>query len=155
MKSFIIAILLACSTLFVNAQTRSDTIEVRKNRFIQHGLVLKPKQMLEMMSYNEDAFKQMKVAKGSADAANVLGFIGGALIGYPLGTLVGGGKPNWGLAAAGAGVLVVAIPFVSSYNRHAHAAVRIYNEDIRGQNSARLRFKVGLAPTAACVRITF
>lgn len=42
--------------------------------------------------------------------AQVLAGIGGALVGWQLGTYVGGGEPEWTLAAVGGGLIAVAIP---------------------------------------------
>lgn len=137
------------------AQYGSDTIQVRRNKFMKDGLLLKPKHMVEIMASHPEASKEMKIAKTNADVANVFGFIGGGLIGWPVGTLAGGGKPNWALAGAGAGVLLIAVPFAASYTRHAKAAVRIYNADIKEGKTARLRVKVGVTPTAAAITITF
>ena len=39
---------------------------------------------------------------------------GGFLIGWPLGTALAGGDPNWTLAAIGAGCVAIAIPRPSS-----------------------------------------
>ncbi|MCB0697311.1 MAG: hypothetical protein KDC07_08100 [Chitinophagaceae bacterium] len=47
---------------------------------------------------------------GLTVTGNVLAAVGGGLIGWPCGTYLGGGDPEWGLAIAGAGVLAVAIP---------------------------------------------
>lgn len=155
MKSSIITIILVCALVSAHAQTPSDTIEVRKNKFVKDGLFLKPKHMIEIMSANPEALKEMQVAKANFDGANVFGFIGGALIGWPLGTLAGGGKPNWALAGAGAGVVLLAVPFDLKYKRHAKAAVSIYNNDVKQKNSARLRFRMGVSPAAASLKITF
>ncbi len=47
---------------------------------------------------------------GLTIAANVLAIPGGALIGWPLGTAIGGGDPEWYLAGIGAGLVAIAIP---------------------------------------------
>lgn len=41
---------------------------------------------------------------------NVFAFIGGGLIGWPIGTLIGGGEPEWILAGIGAGCIAIGIP---------------------------------------------
>ncbi len=42
--------------------------------------------------------------------ANVLAIPGGALVGWTLGTAIGGGDPEWYLAGIGAGLIAIAIP---------------------------------------------
>lgn len=41
---------------------------------------------------------------------NVFAFVGGGLIGWPVGTLIGGGEPEWILAGIGAGCIAIGIP---------------------------------------------
>lgn len=47
---------------------------------------------------------------GLTVTGNILAGIGGALIGWPLGTAIGGGDPEWALAGIGAGFLAIGIP---------------------------------------------
>lgn len=56
------------------------------------------------------SYNSGKCSNGYTVSGNILAVIGGALIGWPLGTAIGGGDPEWVLAAAGAGVLAIAIP---------------------------------------------
>lgn len=72
----------------------------------------------------------MKVAKSNSDVAGVFGLAGGFLIGWPLGSLVGGRDPNWALVGIGAGLIAIGIPFSGSAVRHAKESVRIYNEGL-------------------------
>lgn len=51
----------------------------------------------------------------------------GFLIGWPIGTAIGGGDPNWLLAGIGAGILIVAIPVSKAATTNALKAVEIYN----------------------------
>jgi uncharacterized membrane protein YedE/YeeE len=105
--------------------------------------------MVSMMNDNPEALKLAKSANASYRAGNVLGFIGGFLIGYPIGTTLGGGEPEWGMAAAGAGVIVVALPIISSANKKMSRAVDLYNSSESSANSTHdFQFKgnaVGLA----------
>lgn len=61
----------------------------------------------------------MRKAKSNYDPAMVLGVIGGALVGWPLGTAIGGGDPNWTLAAIGDACIIGSIPLGSAFNKHA------------------------------------
>ncbi|KAA3438391.1 hypothetical protein [Rufibacter hautae] len=112
------------------AQSAADTIEVKKGfspAFKYNGENLNLNQLLEITKSNPEAYKEMKIAKGKATMANVLGYAGGFLLGYPVGTAIGGGKPNWGLAGVGAGIIALALPFNASLTKHAQNAARIYN----------------------------
>lgn len=126
--SFAFFFLIAMATL--SAQSLTDSIAV-KNRmgpvFLQHDKVLKPKQMVRIMEPVPNAYGYMEKAKSKFDVGTAIGYVGGALIGWPLGTLVAGGDPEWELAGIGAGLIVVSIPFASSYSRNARQAVGLYN----------------------------
>ncbi|MEZ5017166.1 MAG: hypothetical protein R2800_08950 [Flavipsychrobacter sp.] len=59
---------------------------------------------------NYQPTRSSECMNGYAIGAYVFGAAGGALIGYPLGTALGGGDPEWLLAGIGAGCLAIAIP---------------------------------------------
>jgi len=68
-----------------------------------------------------------KVAQTNYTMGNIFASVGGFLIGWPVGTALRGDKPNWNLAAAGAGLVVLGIPFVSAGNKKLKEAVDLYN----------------------------
>lgn len=109
-------------------------------KFEQNGEMLNPKRMLDLFQGNEEAYEAMKKAKANYDPAMVLSVIGGALIGWPLGTAIGGGDPNWALAGIGAVFVVGTIPLSKAFNRHAIRAVDIYNAKLQPSASAGLYF---------------
>ena len=102
-------------------------IEMRKSRFIYEGKVIKPREVLELMKSDEQAYPVFTKAMANYNAAQVLGFVGGFLVGWPLGTAIGGGDPNWGLAAGGGALILASIPLSVSFKKHAETAVSIYN----------------------------
>jgi hypothetical protein len=108
-------------------QSVKDTIEVRKRTFRMHGVVLKPRNMLELMQPCHKAYEEMRVAKRNYDYGSAFAGVGGFLIGWPLGTAFAGGEPQWALAGVGAGLIAISIPFSSGYKRHARNAVANYN----------------------------
>jgi hypothetical protein len=60
-----------------------------------------------------------------------LGFSGAILIAIPIGTVVAGGTPEWGLAAGGAALLLASIPFTTAFRGHTMQALDIYNAKSR------------------------
>ena len=128
MKLKLSFLLLLIATTLVAQQSQ---IEIQKAfggiKLMQNGQVLRPKMVLDIMKTNPEAVAEFKKAKSNFDADQVLGFVGGALIGWPLGTALGGGEPNWGLAAGGAGLVLVSIPLNAGYKKHATKAVELYN----------------------------
>ena len=111
-------------------QNQTDSIRIEKRLgtvFIQDGKLLTPKQLLEITKINHAAYEEMKVAKTYRSTAMVLGYAGGFFIGWPIGTAIGRGEPNWVLAGVGAGLILLSIPLSTSYSKHATEAVGIYN----------------------------
>lgn len=92
----------------------SDTIEIRKKaggyQFYQADGQLNMKQLQKIMKTNEQAYKKLRSGRSSNTMATILGYTGGFLIGWPLGTAIGGGDPNWTMAGIGAGLAAVSIP---------------------------------------------
>jgi hypothetical protein len=131
MKKFITMITI--SALFVSAgfsQALKDTISIERNAYLYQGEKLTIKELTDILKSNPEAHKEMKKAKSNATGAQIFGYIGGFMIGWPLGTAIGGGDPNWALAGIGVGVALISIPFVSKANNHAKNAVDIYNRDL-------------------------
>ncbi len=105
------------------------------------------------METNPQAHATFKKAKTNFDAAGVLGFAGGFLIAFPIGTAIGGGNPEWGLAAGGVGLLLAAIPFNSAFKNHALNALDLYNNNIT--SSRRIKMNFYLAGTGGKLVIRF
>jgi hypothetical protein len=134
MKLTRLIILLAFATTVFYSQAIGQDLKMEKNKFYDGTKELRPAEVLELMKPNAEAYKEFKKARGNNGFAQVLGFAGGALIGWPIGTALGGGDPQWGLAAGGAGLILLAIPLTISYKKHAEKAIDLYN---KGEGSAR------------------
>lgn len=140
------------------AQNQTDSIRIEKRLgivFIQDGKLLTPKQLLEITKINHAAYEEMRVAKTYRSAAMVLGYAGGFLIGWPLGTALGGGEPNWTLAGVGAGLILLAIPLSISYSKHAKEAVGIYNSVLGNTGLRKIKFDLGLTYNGIGIKMTF
>lgn len=94
-------------------------------------------QAIEEMKINESAYTQMKSAKNDLVLSQIIGGVGGFLIGWPLGAAVAGGDPNWTMAAVGAGLVVVSIPISKSFNKKAKSAIREYNQGLLSSANQR------------------
>ncbi|MCF8303691.1 MAG: hypothetical protein K9I94_10495 [Bacteroidales bacterium] len=118
-------------------QSQPDTITYEKAggsyQFKHRGSVLTPAQLKGKMRGYPQAYDYMQKAKTNADVANVFAYAGGFLIGYQLGSLIGGGEFNAAVAGAGGRLILVAIPLVSGYNKNALKAVKIYNQKLSEQ----------------------
>jgi hypothetical protein len=157
-SSSIVAIFFLLNSLPCLAQYQSDSITVKKGlgtTFLQNDRRLKPKELLVITKANPAAFKEMKIAKSNYDASSVFGFVGGFLVGWPIGTALGGGEPNWTMAGIGAGLIVVSIPFSSAYSKRAKNAIGIYNGGLRGTTGAKVKFNLGLTHNGLSLKMRF
>lgn len=109
----------------------SQTIETKKvfggYKYSQNGQDLSMDELSTQLNTNEESAQLMKKAKSQSTIASILSGAGGALVGYPVGTAIGGGEANWVLAGVGAGIIAVALPLSASANKKAKHAVEIYN----------------------------
>lgn len=127
--------LIVCSLTATVGQTAADTITMKKvfggYEFSQHGQILKMNELLKILQPNEAAFKQMQAAQTTNAFATVIGFVGGFMIGFPIGTAIAGGEPNWAMAGIGAGLLVVTIPITKRFNTQSKQAIESYNSGLQ------------------------
>lgn len=66
-------------------------------------------------------------AKNQYNFSQIFGFIGGFMIGYPIGTSLAGGEFNVPMAATGAGMIAIAFPAAKSANQNLMRAIDVYN----------------------------
>jgi hypothetical protein len=155
MKHFLLIVILFASAFSTHAQHSTDSIEIKRaGLFFQNGKRLSVKQLVKITETSTEANREMKAARANSDVASLFGFAGGFLIGYPLGAALTGREANWTMAAIGAGLAVVSIPFNSAYKKRALQAVDIYNESLR-QTGSRTTMKLGLASNGLRVKIIF
>ena len=110
-------------------QNPADTISIKQvfggYQFYQGEQRLNMNQLVNTMKPNEQAYKQIKSAQSTYTLASIVGFAGGAMVGWPLGAAMGGGEPNWSMAGIGAELIVVSIPISQSFNKKAKEAVEV------------------------------
>ncbi len=120
--------------------TNAQQIEIKKSfgevQLYKDGLPLKMKDARKLMENQEAAIKDLRKAATNRTFAYIFGTIGGALIGYPVGTAIGGGDPEWALAGIGAGFVGLSIPFISGYNKRARNAAELYNASVTTTTSS-------------------
>ena len=124
------SLLTACFTLTFG-QTASDSISMKKvfggYQFYQGEKKLTVNQLVTAMKPNEQAYNQIKSAQSTYTMAMIFSYAGGFMVGWPIGTAIGGGEPNWAIAGIGAGLIVIAIPISQSFNKKSKQAVETYN----------------------------
>ncbi len=156
-----IQILLIIGIVFIfnaNLKSQSQLIEMPQGSsavYEQNGIRLTPNQLLEITEVNPEAYKIMQKAKSNISTAQIFGYIGGFLVGYPLGTMIGGGEPEWAMAGIGAGFIGLSIPFSVAYKKHSKHAVAIYNEGINKANTDKLDLSLGCTANGFGLKLMF
>jgi outer membrane lipoprotein SlyB len=112
-------------------------------------------QVAKVMQTNPEAYQLISSAKSNNTLATILGVIGGGLVGYPLGTSLGGGTPNWTIAYVGGGLIVGSIPFAISANNKAKKAVEVYNAGPRQVYRPSTSFHLSMAATGLRMQLKF
>lgn len=116
MKILFTSLLLAAAT-FVSAQQKTGEIDMVKGsfggfKFYQDKQPYSAAGIMRQMASNKEAYNLMQRGRNANTVANIIGFFGGAMMGWPVGTAAGGGEMNWALF--GSGVAVSAISFAVS-----------------------------------------
>ncbi|MBK7428200.1 MAG: hypothetical protein IPI60_14870 [Saprospiraceae bacterium] len=84
-------------------------------------------QLKRVVEPNAEAYQLAKSAKSNTIFSSIIGGVGGFMLGWNIGTAIGGGDPNWWVAGAGAGLIVVSIPISNKSMRQAKSAAELYN----------------------------
>jgi hypothetical protein len=131
----IFIILLIAGFAGVSGQPSMDTIVMQKvfggYQFYQGSKRINMSNLVKTMKPNEQAFQEIKAAQTTYIFGNILAFAGGFMVGWPIGTAIGGGDPNWALAAVGAGLIIITIPIGQKFNKQARTAVNTYNKSVK------------------------
>ena len=128
MKNIILSLIFTLVTMtFCNAQKIKMEKVFGGYSYTQNEKPMTMKDLVKTMESNQQAFDLIKKAQSNNTLASIIGFAGGGLIGWPIGTAIGGGDANWTLAGIGAGLVAIAIPISSSANKKAKQAVELYN----------------------------
>ncbi len=113
--------------------------------------------LVKAMENNPTAYTLMKKAQSNTMLAAVTGGLGGALIGFPIGTAIAGGKANWTLAGIGAGLAAISIPISAKANKNARKAVELYNNslDATAYKPSKTEFSIVANNNGIGLAITF
>ena len=153
----ILIFLLAIVCSFTYGQASTDSISMRKvfggYLFYQGDNRLNMNQLVNTMKPNEQAYRQIKSAQSTNTLATIIGSVGGFMVGWPIGTAIGGGEPNWTLAGIGAGLIVVSIPITQSFNKRAKQAVDTFNGGLQ-TSSIRERCELKFSMTGNGIGLT-
>jgi hypothetical protein len=137
-------------TFFISSVAMSQTngkIEMKKDflgyTFHQDSTDLLPKDVLQVMEVNKEAFQEFKKARANHAAAGIFSAIGGFAIGWPIGQAIAGkDDPLWGLAAGGAVLVVMGYSFDKTFKRRSIKAIDIYNGGLTTSSAVKLNLRL-------------
>ena len=136
-----------------------DTIQYQKTgigyKFTKNNEALTMDNLSNIMQNNPTSMEYYKKAKSTTGIITVLSYAGGFLIGYPIGAMLGGGQPNWTMAAIGGGLIVVAIPIASSADKNLLKAVQAYNLGTATSHIEKYELKIGVNQNGLALAIRF
>lgn len=112
-------------------------------------------EVTNMMAPNEQASAYLRSARSNNTLATLVSTIGGFMVGYPIGTSLGGGDPNWLLAGVGAGLIVVSVPLSLKATSQAKNAVATFNEGATATSLRGPELRAGFTGNGIGLRLQF
>jgi len=100
---------------------------------------------MNLEDYLKDVPSSLEIFKTSKKfyyTSMIIGAAGGGLVGWPVGTAMGGGEANWNLAYAGAGLIVISYYFSFTAEYRIRDAVGEYNKDEKVSFLDRINFNI-------------
>ncbi len=101
MKKFILVLVALVGVVYGFSQNVADTIQIQQKLgkvYLIDGKPTPAKDLYAVLNTNEAAAVKVRQAKSNLFPVYLFAWTGGFLIGWPLGTAIAGGDPNWTLA---------------------------------------------------------
>ncbi|MEP0985491.1 hypothetical protein [Ekhidna sp.] len=84
--------------------------------------------IIDILASYPEASEYAQKARSNYDIGITLGFIGGGLVGWELGKVIGGREINGVVFGSGLAIALVTIPLTSGFKNNINAAIGIYNK---------------------------
>jgi len=133
----------------------SDSIIVRNKMVYYQSQAIDGNRMLELVKSNNEAGRKLESARAPGVISYILSYAGGFCIGWPIGTLIGGGEPEWGMVGAGAGLVALAIPFSSISVNRTREAINIYNQSTYNTATIKKELRIGFKNNGISLSLNF
>lgn len=148
-------LILISFSLFAQSQEIVTKKKALGTVFMQNDRVMSTTDLFNVLKQNPETALDIKRAKSNLYPGMVVSYLGGFLIGWPIGTAIGGGEPQWGMALAGAGFIALGIPLSIGYTKHVKNAVNKYNDGLGIKKPAEVSFKVGVTNDGVGLKVCF
>lgn len=110
---------------------------------------------MSRMRANNESFQHMKKARNAIMPYRALGIVGGAFVGWELGTRIGGGEKTPSLLWVGGGCILASIPFAYSLSLNCRKAVDSYNSYIVSEEKKKVDVQFYASFQGAGIRLLF
>ena len=147
--SAVFAMVAAVMSAASYADADKGKITIEKGMYYYDGKMLKRPEMLDLLKSVPEAESEVSAGNNLFAPAMVLAAGGGALVGWQLGTSIGGGEANWGVAIAGVALAGTGIYLGKLADNHYRKAVDLFNA--RGSAMMERSWDVAIAPQAVHV----
>lgn len=163
-KFVLILFLMVVNFSFVLGQTPQDSISVfemnRGYQYFKGDKQLTADELAFAVRSNDEAYQMIRSAQASNSFAMILGYAGGFMIGWPIGTAIGGGEPNWLVAGVGLGVAVLGFSVGAGSERQVKKAVDLYNDglgtlSLRDPRRSRSELRLSLSEYGVGLSLNF
>lgn len=155
-----IALLMTCLLCTIISCT-AQKIDIEKAfggyKFIQDGKPLKMNQLANIVSGNFESRQLMRSAKSKIGISSVISGIGGGLIGWNIGTAIGGSDPNWIMTAGGVVLAGIGFPIAMKGYKQAREAVSLYNKSLGNSSGSTFKpqFEIVTSPNRVGLLVMF
>jgi hypothetical protein len=153
LTTFLVSIISSFGQPIGNTMTlKSDFFGLR---FYQNDKKMNFSQAAKVMQENEQAYNYIRSARTNNTWSTIIGSIGGFMLGYTLGTSLGGGDPNWVVGGIGAGLIVAGIPLTIQAKKQAQNAVLTYNEGLKSSSFRKTELNLSVTSRSMGLRFHF
>lgn len=133
MYRVVFSLLLISTTLIATGQKIESASMLGDRKYYQDGRRLRMQQLSNILSENKEASALYNKASTHYTLAQVAGIPGGFLVGWQLGRMLTGNKPNTTGLLVGLALEAIYIPLQHSYNKKSRKAVDLYNNELSEQ----------------------
>ncbi|OJV54605.1 MAG: hypothetical protein BGO31_06460 [Bacteroidetes bacterium 43-16] len=143
-----------------HAQLSTDTIITKRlpqggYRYYHGDIRLNNQQLVRTVKSDPLAKKTMQSAQTNEVFGTVLSASGGALIGFPVGTYIAGGKMQWGYIAAGVAVIICSYPLYNNAYKLKRKSISQFNEGVNNRTTFLQRSELNIAAYNSGVGLTW
>jgi hypothetical protein len=159
MKTTTILCLLMVLCFSVSGQNVSDSISVKPVfggcKIYQNGKQLTISKVGTIVKSNELAHSQFQEANSTYVLSSIIGGVGGALMGFPLGGALAGKPMNWGMFGIGSVIAVISIPISNKCVKQIQTSVDTYNSGLKAKSQPTTEFNMKLTGNGLSISMIF